>query len=91
MAYNYIREPLQVEEADRLCQSCETMQMNQAITFLADGGDTVRDLQLYLSPQAEHILDWFHVTMRITVMKQFAVSLLTDGTINITEELDSLK
>ncbi len=65
--------------------------MNQAITFLSDGGDTVRDLQLYLSPQAEHILDWFHVTMRITVMKQFAVSLPTDGTINITEELDSLK
>jgi hypothetical protein len=36
-------------------------QMNQQITFLSDGGDTVRDLQLYLNPQAEHILDWFHV------------------------------
>lgn len=67
------------------------LQMNQAITFLSDGGDTVRDLQMYLSPQAEHILDWFHVTMRITVMKQFAVTLSTDGAINITEELDSLK
>jgi hypothetical protein len=32
-------------------------QMNQQITFLSDGGDTVRDLQLYLNPQAEHILD----------------------------------
>jgi hypothetical protein len=31
--------------------------MNQQITFLSDGGDTVRDLQLYLNPQAEHILD----------------------------------
>jgi hypothetical protein len=30
------------------------MQMNQQITFLSDGGDTVRDLQLYLNPQAEH-------------------------------------
>ena len=39
------------------------MQFNQAITFLSDGGDTVRDLQFYLSPQAEHVLDWFHVTM----------------------------
>jgi hypothetical protein len=34
--------------------------MNQQGTFLSDGGDTVRDLQLYLNPQAEHLLDWFH-------------------------------
>ena len=33
------------------------MQMNQAVTFLSDGADTVRDLQLYLNPQAEHLLD----------------------------------
>ena len=39
-------------------------QLNQQVTFLSDGGDTVRDLQLYLNPQAEHLLDWFHVTMR---------------------------
>ncbi len=51
------------------------LQMNQAITFLSDGGDTVRDLQLYLSPQAEHLLDWFHVTMRLTVMKNMAKGL----------------
>ncbi len=37
------------------------MQMNQQVTFLSDGGDTVRQLQLYLNPQAEHLLDWFHV------------------------------
>jgi hypothetical protein len=36
-------------------------QLNQQITFLSDGGDTVRDLQLYLSPEAEHLLDWFHL------------------------------
>ena len=48
------------------------MQMNQQVTFFSDGGDTVRDLQLYLNPQAEHLLDWFHVTMRITVMTQMA-------------------
>ena len=35
-------------------------QLNQQITFLSDGsdgGDTVRDLQLYLNPSAEHLLD----------------------------------
>jgi hypothetical protein len=45
-------------------------QMNQQLTFLSDGGDTVRDLQLYLNPHAEHLLDWFHLAMRLTVMQQ---------------------
>lgn len=51
------------------------MQMNQQVTFLSDGGDSVRELQLYLNPQAEHLLDWFHITMRITVMNQMAKGL----------------
>jgi hypothetical protein len=50
-------------------------QLNQQITFLSDGSDTVRDLQRYLNPQAEHILDWFHVTMRLTVLQQTAKGL----------------
>jgi hypothetical protein len=37
------------------------LQMNQPLTVLSDGGDTVRDLQVYLSPEAEHLLDWFHL------------------------------
>ena len=47
-------------------------QLNQQITFLSDGGDTVRELQLYLNPHAEHLRDWFHVTMRLTVLQQTA-------------------
>jgi hypothetical protein len=50
-------------------------QMNQQLTFLSDGGDTVRDLQLYLNPQAEHLLDWFHLAMRLTVLQQTAKGL----------------
>ena len=46
------------------------VQANQQIEFLSDGGDNVRDLQLYLSPEAEHLLDWFHVTMRLTTLMQ---------------------
>ena len=44
------------------------LQENQQVVFLSDGGDTVRDLQAYLSPESEHLLDWFHVTMRLTVL-----------------------
>jgi hypothetical protein len=46
------------------------MQMNQQVIFLSDGGDDVRNLQLYLNPFAEHLLDWFHITMRPTVLGQ---------------------
>ena len=67
------------------------LQMNQAITFLSDGGDTVRDLQLYMSPVAEHILDWFHITMRITVMQQMAkgVSLESKSASYLSKQLDT--
>ena len=49
--------------------------MNQKVVFLSDGGDDVRQVQEYLSPEAEYWLDWFHITMRITVMKQMAKGL----------------
>ena len=51
------------------------MQANQHVTFITDGGEDIRDLPLYLNPQAEHLLDWFHVTMRITVMANTAKGL----------------
>jgi hypothetical protein len=51
------------------------MAMNQQVTFLSDGGDDVRHVQQYLNPAAEYWLDWFHITMRITGMKQMAKGL----------------
>jgi len=32
-----------------------------------------------LNPNAEHILDWFHITMRLTVMRQMAKGLGPPG------------
>jgi hypothetical protein len=52
--------------------------MNQQIVFLSDGGDTVRELQNYLSPESEHLLDWFHITMRLTVMGQMLQGMRTE-------------
>ncbi len=65
------------------------MQMNQQITFLSDGGDNVRDLPLYLNPQAEHILDWFHVTMRLTVMGQMAKGVRSRDDPALTTDLQA--
>jgi len=48
------------------------MQENQEVVFLSDGGDSVRKLQAYLHPFSEHLIDWFHITMRLTVLQQQA-------------------
>ena len=46
------------------------MQENQQVVFMSDGGEDVRRVQEYLQPHSEHLIDWFHITMRVTVMQQ---------------------
>ena len=48
------------------------LQANQDVTFLTDGGEEVRALTELVSPEAEHVLDWFHIAMRLTVLEQYA-------------------
>src|SRR4029453_65458 len=52
------------------------LQMNQEIPFLSDGDDVLRKLQLEMSPMATHLLDWFHLTMRLTVLDQYGKGLV---------------
>ena len=52
------------------------LQMNQAITFLSDGDDTLRKLQWEMSPKATHILDWFHLAMKLTGLGQYGKGLV---------------
>src|SRR5260221_715998 len=46
------------------------MQENQQVVFMSDGGENVRRVQEYLHPFSEHLIDWFHITMRLTVLQQ---------------------
>jgi hypothetical protein len=55
------------------------MAMNQQLTFLSDGRDEVRQVPPYWNPEAEYGLDWFDITMRITVMKPMAKGLADEG------------
>lgn len=70
------------------------MQENQQVTFLSDGADSVRELQQIMHPEAEHILDWFHVSMRIEVLRNYAKGMIKsdpkDGK-EIFETLESIK
>ena len=38
---------------------------------MADGEEALRKIQRDLIPDAEHVLDWFHITMRLTVLRQY--------------------
>ena len=70
------------------------MQANQQITFLSDGADNVRNLQYRMYPESEHVLDWFHLTMKLTVLNQFAKGLEhsdPDEGAKISEALASAK
>jgi hypothetical protein len=52
------------------------MQPHQKVDFLSDGADNLRNLQTYLNAESTHILDWFHITMRLTVLNQYVFGML---------------
>jgi hypothetical protein len=67
------------------------MQPNQQVTFLTDGGADIRDLPQYLNPQAEHLIDWFHITMRLTVLAQISKGLDPQSARAAASELERIK
>jgi hypothetical protein len=66
------------------------LQSNQAITFLSDGGDTVRELPRGLHPQSEHLLDWFHLTMRVTTMGRMAQGVRAEAYPELGADLEEM-
>ncbi len=70
--------------------SSQGMQANQQIIFLSDGADNFRDLQFNLYPESQHVLDWFHITMRLIVSKQYAKGVSKNAPEPGAELLDTL-
>jgi hypothetical protein len=69
LVHGYDRKPKRRLFEHLLAQG---MQANQDLTFLTDGGEEVRALTERLAPESEHVLDWFHIAMRLTVLEQYA-------------------
>jgi hypothetical protein len=70
------------------------VQDSQPPTFLSDGGETVRNLPGSLHPQSVHLLDWFHLAMRVTVLGQYIKGLLRlnqEGGAIVQKKLASVK
>lgn len=41
------------------------------MTFLTDGGEEVRLLTRLVTPEAEHVLNWFYIAMLLKVLEQY--------------------
>jgi len=48
---------------------------DQPVTFLSDGGDTVRSAQIDFGDCGESVLDWFHAAMRVQNLEQLIKGL----------------
>jgi hypothetical protein len=70
------------------------MQENQQVVFMSDGGEDVRRVPQYLHPFSEHLIDWFHITMRLTVLQQQTKALQEERSqtgADVSKELESVK
>ena len=70
------------------------VQENQQVVFMSDGGEDVRRVQEYLHPNGEHIIDWFHITMRLTVLQQQIKALQAEPEASgreISKQVESVK
>jgi hypothetical protein len=56
---------------------------NTSITVLTDGDAGLRTIHRHVAPQAEHVLDWFHIGMKFENLKQLAKGIngFTEGAI----------
>ena len=70
------------------------MQENQQVVFMSDGGESVRRVQEYLHPFSEHLIDWFRITMRLTVLQQQTKALKLErpeASADVSKWLESVK
>jgi hypothetical protein len=64
------------------------------VVFMSDGGENVRRVQEYLHPFSEHLIDWFHITMRLTVLQQQTKALQEERPetgADVSKQLESVK
>ncbi len=54
------------------------MAANQLVTFLSDGADDLAKWTARQNNTAEYVLDWFHLTMRFTVLLNTMKNLRDD-------------
>lgn len=68
------------------------MAMNSNVTFLTDGANDVRNLPANLNPNSDHVLDWFHLTMKLTNLRQLAKGFaVVEQVTEVLKAIDRIK
>src|SRR3954447_21100436 len=77
----------------RFCEVLRRQELpaDQPVTVLTDGGDSVRAFVDDLPAGSEHVLDWFHVAMRLTGLGQYARGLAHYNPLEATALQDRLE
>lgn len=82
-------------EATRRALRQHGVEETTTVTMLTDGDTGLRAIQRHVAPQAEHVLDWFHIARRFENLKQVAKGItgLTEGRIrrHALDQLDRVK
>jgi hypothetical protein len=90
LVQNQDNEPRRLREVLR----DQGLPVNQAITVLTDGGDSLHAFVGNLSANDKHYLDWFHIAMRLTGLTQYAKGLAHHNPIEavaLHSRLESIK
>jgi hypothetical protein len=72
----------------------QNLQHDQELVFLSDGEESLLQLQCYLRPHSQHLLDWFHLTMQLTGLGQSLKELAhvdAERTAELQEALEHTK
>lgn len=70
--------------------------MNHEVTFMSNGASNLCDPQRDMRPNAEHVLDYFHVAVRITVLQQMSrgqtagLSAATRAAVAVLESVNTI-
>jgi hypothetical protein len=70
-------------EATRRALRQHGVEKHTTVTMFTDGDTGLRAIQRHVAPQAEHVLDWFHIGMKFQNLKQVAKGINgpTDGSL----------
>jgi hypothetical protein len=83
-----------VSAIDHALQRCGVNEAT-SVTVLTDGDAGLRAIQQQVAPHADHVLDWFHISMRFTNLQQIAkgVNATVDGAVrsHALAEIDRAK
>lgn len=65
------------------------LRQDQLVTFLTDGADDLAGFCEHMNHTAEHVLDWFHIAMRFTIISNTVTNVAWTASLDDCEDADT--